>query len=189
MMDYLKARVEQIRSSVSADREELVLATRQQIVEAATRLFLKKGFHKTVTRDIANELGVSQGHIYQYISKKEDILVLMLNAAVEDYKKKLFAVAKTDQEPVEKLCNAIRSYYEILNEHRHKTKVLYEHVAHLDPGDRKIFDNIGVEVIELFRSILSGGIEAGVFDHVDAYVLAYNIVSLGHMWALKGYRF
>src|SRR5215217_1632679 len=188
-MDYLKARVEQIRSSISNNREELVQANREKIVDAATSLFKKRGFHRTVTRDIAQAIGVSQGHIYQYISRKEDILILMLDAAVDDYKKKLFVIADVDADAVTKLTAAIDAYYRILDEHHDKTTVLYNQLSHLEIGDRKIFDNVEVEVTELFKQILDEGVASGLFSDIDTFVVAYNIVSLGHMWALKRNRF
>lgn len=37
---------------------------RNQILDAAQRCFKKQGFHKTTLRDIAQEFGMSAGHIY-----------------------------------------------------------------------------------------------------------------------------
>lgn len=44
---------------------------RNQILDAALRCFKKQGFHKTTLRDIAQEFGMSAGHIYNYFSNKE----------------------------------------------------------------------------------------------------------------------
>lgn len=43
---------------------------RNQILDAAQRCFKKQGFHKTTLRDIAQEFGMSAGHIYNYFSNK-----------------------------------------------------------------------------------------------------------------------
>lgn len=42
---------------------------RNQILDAAQRCFKKQGFHKTTLRDIAQEFGMSAGHIYNYFSR------------------------------------------------------------------------------------------------------------------------
>lgn len=47
---------------------------RNQILDAAQRCFKKQGFHKTTLRDIAQEFGMSAGHIYNYFSNKEAII-------------------------------------------------------------------------------------------------------------------
>jgi len=188
-MDYLRVRTSQIRSSISGVREGLIEESRDRIVEAATKLFRRNGFHKTVIKDIAQELGVSQGHIYQYISKKEDILVLILDRAVQDYKEKLFQIPMDDGSPADRIRVAIRSYYLILDRHHEKTNVLYNQVSNLHPNDRKIFDHVEREVLELFQNLIEKGVDEGSFGQVEAYLLAFNIVSLGHMWALKRGRF
>lgn len=188
-MEYLRARTSQIRSSISGGRERFVEESRNRIVEAATKLFRRNGFHKTVIKDIAQELGVSQGHIYQYISKKEDILVLILDRAVQDYKAKLFDIPAGQGAPGDRMAAAIRSYYLILDTHHDKTNVLYNQVSNLAPDDRKIFDQVEREVLELFENLIREGIDEGAFRQVDAHLLAFDIVSLGHMWALKRGRF
>ena len=45
-------------------RDLVVHARRQQIVEAATRVFAAKGFRRATTREVAQEAGVSEGTIY-----------------------------------------------------------------------------------------------------------------------------
>ncbi len=187
-MNYLNERVAKIRSSISDEREDLIRNRRREIANAATKLFRRKGFHKTATRDIAVEMGVSQGHIYQYISRKEDILLLMLDIAVDDYNAKLFGILDEDDAPVAKLERAMRTYYGIIDRHRDKTNVLYNHTSSLDAKDRKVFDLVEMDVTQFFRALIDEGVEAGAFQPVDSFLMAFNIVSLGHMWALKHYR-
>jgi AcrR family transcriptional regulator len=47
---------------------------RARIVEAATRLFVSKGFRRTTMDDVAEALGVSKGALYQYYPSKVDLL-------------------------------------------------------------------------------------------------------------------
>lgn len=44
---------------------------RNQILDAAQRCFKKQGFHKTTLRDIAQEFGMSAGHIYNYFTTRK----------------------------------------------------------------------------------------------------------------------
>lgn len=188
-MNYMNTRVSQIRSSISNGREDLVRESRQKIAVSASRLFRKKGFHKTAIRDIAVEMGVSQGHIYQYISRKEDILLLMLEMAVDDYNEKLFFILDHKMPPESKLSQALEIYYRIIHRHRDITSVLYNHTSSLDTKDRKLFDLVEMDVTNFFKEILDQGISQGAFRSTTSFLLAYNIVSLGHMWALKHHRF
>lgn len=49
-------------------------ARRQQILEAAVRLFAQKGVARTTTRQIAQEVGVAEGLIFRYFPTKIDLL-------------------------------------------------------------------------------------------------------------------
>jgi len=63
-------------SKVTAKGEQ----TRAAIIEAAYRLFLKKGFHGTSIREIAEQAEIALGGIYNYFGTKEDIFAAVLDA-------------------------------------------------------------------------------------------------------------
>lgn len=58
---------------------------RNQILDAAQRCFKKQGFHKTTLRDIAQEFGVSAGHIYNYFSNKEAIIEALVELRTQEF--------------------------------------------------------------------------------------------------------
>ena len=47
---------------------------REQVIDAAIRVFARKGFHRTINRDIAREAGITSGLIYYYFQSKEELL-------------------------------------------------------------------------------------------------------------------
>lgn len=51
---------------------------RQQIAEAALRVFSTKGFQKATNKDIAEEAGISPGLIYHYYKDKEDLFLSLI---------------------------------------------------------------------------------------------------------------
>jgi AcrR family transcriptional regulator len=62
-------------------REQLRAERRKQILEAALRVFIEKGFHVTNVSDVAAKAGVSQGTIYWYFESKDELF----NAAIVEY--------------------------------------------------------------------------------------------------------
>ena len=58
---------------------------RNQILDAAQRCFKKQGFHKTTLRDIAQEFGMSAGHIYNYFSNKEAIIEALVKLRTQEF--------------------------------------------------------------------------------------------------------
>ncbi len=53
--------------------------TRSRIVQAANRLFYRKGYNRTSFSDVVNAADIPRGNIYYYFKTKDDIL----RAAVE----------------------------------------------------------------------------------------------------------
>lgn len=47
---------------------------RDQIIDAAMRVFAQKGFERATNKDIAREAGITPGLIYYYFESKEDLL-------------------------------------------------------------------------------------------------------------------
>jgi AcrR family transcriptional regulator len=60
-------------------RDLLVSARREQILEAATRVFAEKGFRRATTREVAREAGVSEGTIYNYFEDKDALLIAIMD--------------------------------------------------------------------------------------------------------------
>jgi TetR/AcrR family fatty acid metabolism transcriptional regulator len=62
-----------------AIQAQLIAARRNQILDAATKVFAEKGFHRASVRAIARTAGISDGTIYNYFDNKTALLVGILN--------------------------------------------------------------------------------------------------------------
>lgn len=54
---------------------QLIAARRNQILDAATRVFARKGFHAATIKDIAGEAGIAHGTIYNYFENKTALIM------------------------------------------------------------------------------------------------------------------
>src|SRR5262245_15256264 len=57
--------------------------TREQILDAAQKLFTGQGFEGTTTRDIAREARIATGTLFNYFATKEDILSCQAHEALD----------------------------------------------------------------------------------------------------------
>ncbi len=64
-----------VESNKFTRRERRAAERKMQIITAAANLFAEKGFHRTTTRDIADEADVSEGTLYNYFDSKDDLLL------------------------------------------------------------------------------------------------------------------
>ena len=63
-----------LHSDSLTDRSTNGHLKRRQLLEAAVRVFAKKGFHSARVGDIAAEAGVAHGLLYHYFRSKEELL-------------------------------------------------------------------------------------------------------------------
>ena len=66
-------------------REREKLAHRREIMDAAARLFARKGFFNATLEEIAQEAEFSKGTIYLYFSNKEDLLYSIIEDKMGEY--------------------------------------------------------------------------------------------------------
>ncbi len=55
-------------------KEQRYRQRKREIIDAAAKVFAKKGYHGASTKDIARVLGIQQGSLYHYITSKEEAL-------------------------------------------------------------------------------------------------------------------
>ncbi len=56
-------------------QEQLAAARRDQILEGAAKVFADKGFHAATIKDVAREVGIADGTIYNYFDNKSALLL------------------------------------------------------------------------------------------------------------------
>jgi len=76
---------------------------RRQILEAAARVFARKGFHTSRVGDIAEEAGVAHGLLYHYFASKDEVLDTIFREHWSGLLDRLHAVEGTDESAVEQL--------------------------------------------------------------------------------------
>ncbi|WP_456433244.1 TetR/AcrR family transcriptional regulator [Nitratifractor sp.] len=64
--------------------------TRQKILESALRLFSEKGYKATTVRDIAADVGIRAGAIYNHFKNKEEILKTLVTQMMDSALTQLF---------------------------------------------------------------------------------------------------
>jgi AcrR family transcriptional regulator len=82
---------------------------RQDVLEAAIRVFHKKGYASASIQDVAEEVGVLKGSLYHYIDSKEDLLARIFEDSAGHFLEMLEEASGLDERPVERLRSFGRS--------------------------------------------------------------------------------
>lgn len=62
-----------------AIQEQLIAARRNQILDGAAKVFAEKGFHPATIKDVAREVGIADGTIYNYFDSKTALLLAIFD--------------------------------------------------------------------------------------------------------------
>jgi TetR/AcrR family fatty acid metabolism transcriptional regulator len=132
---------------------------REQILQAAVRVFAAKGYHACRVGDIAAEAGVAHGLLYHYFRSKEDVLETIFR---ETWTALLEEVARLEASGLtapEQLRGIARYYLESWTTRPDVVRVLVREVARSPELDRRV-DEIA-EVFVAIRRIVAEGQRRG----------------------------
>jgi len=167
---------------------DLVERRRQQIVGAAAKLFIEKGFHKTTTRQIANEAGFSIGSLYEYVASKEDVLYLVCESIHAEVEHGVSQALNRVSGGKELVAEVIREYFLVCHRMSDFILLVYQETQSLPlQWKKRVLEN-ELRITGLIVKVLAGITSSGDFPHLNERSIelaAHNITVLGHMWTFR----
>jgi AcrR family transcriptional regulator len=166
--------------------QQKVLEKKREILDAASRVFRRRGLQSTGMRDIAAELGMAVGNLYYYFKDKEELLAFVQESTLEGLLALAAQVRKSRLPPDGRLRLLIEGHVVLLNEEIPGSLAHLEVEALREPWRRKIQDQRD-EYERTFREILEEGMAAGLFRQTDPKVSALAILGAVN-WTVKWFR-
>lgn len=167
---------------------DLIVRRRKQIVDAATELFSINGFYKTTIKEIAKLANVSPGLVYQYVTDKDDVLLLVLQEVVDAYARQLPLAIEGIESPLHRLVAAISAYCRIVDERRAATVLAYRSTKSLPRHKREIIQSGETATNQIIADLITECVQAGFLRPVNVDLFSYQIVMNAHAWALKSWH-
>jgi len=156
--------------------QELVREKHKIISEAASKLFLKKGFHETTMRNIAQKSGIELSYLYKYISSKDDILLLFYEHIVSQYESIYRAIdASQDEDPLILMKKALLLILETNHRLVREMLTIYTESRYLKHKYLRPILQRESMFVEIFENLIKRGMKKGIFKVKDPF-LAANIV-------------
>jgi AcrR family transcriptional regulator len=167
---------------------DLVERRRRQIADAAVKLFIEKGFHKTTTRQIAGASGFSIGSLYEYFASKEDILYLVCELIHAEVERGVTEAMKKATGGRDALAAVIREYFKVCDRMNDFILLIYQESQSLpSQWQKRVLEN-ELRITGLFVEALARIAASGALSNLDERTIelvAHNIVVLGHMWTFR----
>jgi AcrR family transcriptional regulator len=158
---------------------------RQAILSAATKLFAEKGFACTPTSEIAKCAGVAEGTIFHHFKCKDEILLTLFKALVEQYVTKLRERVKESEDGLDGVERVICFHFEFMEKRSQEYLIVIRdlpyHLLQPDSPHRRELAFSQAQVVSLLKECIARGKKDGsIRENVPEEETAYFIRGLLH---------
>lgn len=185
-------RAQRVSARLGAPNRDKHEERREELINAATRLFFAMGYEGMSIRDLEIESGITRGSIYYYFGSKEEIycgvVIAALERAVHDY---LAFTSKYRRNPKRAITAIMNFHFEWFENERPLFDLLQRFFFGPTPGiklDAKSLDKVDALVRVGFGAVqgaIDDGIQMGVFKCSDpkfGFMAMWGLlVTLPHM--------
>ena len=170
----------------AARTDARVQRRRRQILDAATEVMSRSGFHATAMQAVAERAGISVGLIYQYFGNKDDLLLAVIVDILEDFRDQVpAAIAAAGDDPVARFEAGFRICCRVVDTKRDAVNLTYRESRTLSAEGLERIKQLELQTAEPSRAVFQDGVAAGAFRDVDARLVVQNLLLVAHAWALK----
>ena len=170
----------------AARTDARVQRRRRQILDAATEVMSRSGFHATAMQAVAERAGISVGLIYQYFGNKDDLLLAVIVDILEDFRDQVpAAIAAAGDDPVARFEAGFRICCRVVDTKRDAVNLTYRESRTLSAEGLERIKQLELQTAEPIRAVFQDGVAAGAFRDVDARLVVQNLLLVAHAWALK----
>jgi AcrR family transcriptional regulator len=163
------------------------IVQRSDIIQAAAQIFRRKGFHGTSMQDIADAVNLQKSSLYYHVPSKQDILLEILDWALDLLIDDMQTVLQSDLPAKDKLRRAIHVYVDRLTEDADLATVLLMEHRSLEPDLQQDHIQRRDRYEALWRRLIEEGIREGTFRNVDPRLTGFALLGVQN-WMLTWYR-
>lgn len=160
---------------------ETTQATEKAILEAATKLFLEKGFKATSTTEIAKEAGCNQAMVHYYFRTKDRLFEAVFADKFQGFVTGIMEISQGDLPFEEKLTEKIGIHFDMLMENP-KFPLLFAYELNTNPkrleAIKEKLGNLPAMVFANFQGELDAEIEKGTIRKMKVIDLLFSIIAL-----------
>jgi AcrR family transcriptional regulator len=150
----------------------------EAIVRAGFDLFYEHGYEGTTLRQLAAEVGIQQGSLYNHILSKQDLLAYLCRQHMEALLTALDSALAGVTDPAEQLRTFVAFHVGYHVERKREVFVVNSEIRSLEPANRAAAVALRRRYEQRLAGILAAGHESGEFAVADAPVATFGILGM-----------
>ena len=151
---------------------------KEQIMDAALKIIISKGYENSRMDDIVDLSSMSKGAIYWYYKSKKEVYLNLVNYWVIKYSTVINHIVEEDDSPAEQLKDVFEYFILQYEQDPSAFKALVEFwsLAGRDKDFQKKLDKVYSKFLEFLERIINKGVKSGEFKNLDVRVTALSIM-------------
>ena len=154
--------------------------SKEQILEAAMKVFVKNGFSETRMDDIAENSGLSKGAIYHHYKSKKDLFLALIDFWEEYFFFKIFFNKDVESKnSADLLRDMAKDMIETFKNRKYilLAELEFWSLANHDEDVRAKTEALYIKLMKLIRTIISKGVDSSEFKKLDVDVAALSVMT------------
>lgn len=156
------------------------------VVEAAAVVFRLRGYHATRLEDIAEELGMQKGSLYNYIDSKEELLLAVVTVPAAQLLESLSTLAESELPASEKIRLVARSHAKVVEDYLPYVAVYVQEIAGQDHSPE--WHERDRAYVRQLSAIIEEGRQSGMFDASTVPVISAMALIGALNWMTRWYE-
>ncbi len=160
---------------------------RDEMLRAASELFLEQGYEATSTAEIAERLGIRRGSVYYYLDTKEELLFELMENVYTGFRLAVDEIRASDLNALEKLRQLIRYHVKYLIENLVQTTLYLTEFRSLSAEHQAVVvDQEAAYKRAVFELIADGQREGTVREDIDPQIATMALLGAAN-WVYRWY--
>jgi AcrR family transcriptional regulator len=151
---------------------------REQILQAAQKLFADQGFRATNLNDVATQLGFRRQAVYHYFPSKEEILYELIDRAGQAVEASAKPTFDSDLPPVEKLAEIARNHVRQLLNNVDIFRIQFSELSKLTGNRADVLRRDMSTYVRRIANVIEAGQKDGTFIDVPPMVQALLVIGM-----------
>jgi len=152
--------------------------TMEAIRKAGLRLIFEHGYEAMSLRQLASEVGIQVGSLYNHISTKQELLFDLVQDHLNELLRQLDLALKGKNQPIEKLRAFVAFHVLYHMTRKREVFIANSELRSLDPKNYVAIVTLRGAYERRLTGILAEGISEGVFEVADVQVATFAILAL-----------
>jgi AcrR family transcriptional regulator len=146
----------------------------QQMLDAAVKVFSRRGYHDASMDEIAEVAGISKPMVYAYLGTKDAVFIACLHREATRLLEAVADSVHAGATPVEQLWHGLRAFFGFVDAYRDGWLVLYRQARGQEPFAAELAA-MRRRIVEMVAALLEGVFD-GTEQVADITPMAYALV-------------